>query len=341
MVQIFTNGVPRVVSGFHNLAMPSQNIWSSFQVDIGQQAAGFNIELSGTSTTRLGLFEDIALDNIQLVDCDPHLAPVTPKPGSEGAFIACDFESDLCGWQVIGVSVRSNWLRTTDGGKEPGIDHTSLQKPKPAKSGTWLTTQSAVGGGLQADTDYLSTVMPLKAGKTYCLSFNYYFIGIDLGSSLALYASKSSKASANPASDADYTALWFTDLPLTRNWNFRQVEIGSQSADFYLIFVAKVDATAIIGLDDIAFAEGNCLVLDPGYCDFEVNNCDWKAGAGNGWQRSSDPKIRDHTTGTVQGHVMQDITQNQTVSMIKTLDTMPIFNQTTSSNSNNDDIRVR
>src|SRR5699024_5433048 len=90
------------------------------------------------------------------------------------------------------------------------------------------------------EIDYLITSLPLKAGQFYCFSFWHFFFGIELHSSIGLYASKQSKAASNPKQDPDYTALWFSSLPISRNWNQHFVEIPMQQHDFYLVFVGRV-----------------------------------------------------------------------------------------------------
>lgn len=91
--------------------------WTSFQVDIGNNYPGFNIEFYGGSTNTYGSFEDIAIDNVKMFQCNPHIVYPTPPP-SAGS-LNCSFETGLCGWEVTGPTQRSNWLRTSSSLKEP------------------------------------------------------------------------------------------------------------------------------------------------------------------------------------------------------------------------------
>jgi len=56
--------------------------WRSIQVEIGQQTPGFNIEFNGLSQTRYGFFQDIAIDNIVLINCAQQTTPNCTQPGN-------------------------------------------------------------------------------------------------------------------------------------------------------------------------------------------------------------------------------------------------------------------
>ena len=295
--------------------------WTSYSADIGEQIGGFNIKILGASRTEYNKFEDVSIDNVQLVDCNPYLPPPTTNPNVTDT-ISCSFENDLCSWEVIGITQRSSWLRTDNPYREPGNDHTSMIIPRPRYYGQWLTTTVSNTNYINVP-NYLVTTIQLKAGKTYCFSFWYYFLGINTHSFLGLYASKSGKAASNPNSDPDYQPLWNTIVPEGRNWYQRYVEINPQTNDFYLVMVANVDQLTIIGLDDFHFAEGTCGTIDPEFCDFEVNNCDWNMKNGE-WHRNS-LKFTDHSTRTTNGHFAMDDDTGRTVTMTKPMSTMPIF----------------
>lgn len=169
--------------------------WTTIQVEVGQQRPGFTVDIGVATAHRQGqLFRDVALDNVQLINCDPSKAAV--NNGSGKLPVSCSFDSDqnpLCGWEVTGVSgARSRWERTNSISRQPGIDHTSLIVPKPKLFGSWLSSQASLDGAYE--TDVLVTSVPLKANTLYCFSFWYFFFGLELDSSLALYASKQAKA---------------------------------------------------------------------------------------------------------------------------------------------------
>lgn len=309
--------------------------WTSFKVDVGAMYFGFNLEFYGGTNYRFGLNEDIAIDNIKMVNCNPYIVPPTAPPAAGS--LNCTFEADLCGWSVTGLQgQRSNWLRTSNFFKEPGNDHTSLQYPLPAHYGTWMSTQSRPGS-LVPDMDFLVSTTKLKSGQTYCFSFWLYFMTIDQGSYFALYASKTGKASSTPKNNLDYTPLWRTSQPLSQNWNQFYVEISPQSADFYLLFIAAIDSSGIIGLDDTLLINGKCPIVSNTFCNFEVNFCDWKLLQGSLTRSSGSSKIPDHTTGTTSGHFIEDTGAGSTTGegrkaiITKELSTLPIFNN---SNSN-------
>lgn len=176
--------------------------WTVFQVEIGQQSPGFSVDIGVANSHRLVHFKDAALDNVQMINCDPS-KPVVQTNGSKS--VSCTFESNenpLCGWDVTGLGSRSKWERTNSIHREPGNDHTSLVIPKPKLSGTWITSQATVDG--RYETDYLMTKVPLKRGTFYCFSFWYFFFGIELDSSIALYASKKAEAVENPEKYKDF-----------------------------------------------------------------------------------------------------------------------------------------
>lgn len=316
-VRQYRPGEVRSLYSTHNPA----NQWQSFSVDIGKLTAGFQIEFYGESRTKTAFFENIAIDNVQFVHCNPYKTYPTLKPPTLSS-VSCTFERNLCGWQVTGTNGRSNWMRTSNPNQEPGNDHTSLQRPRPAESGNWLTTQS------QGESDYLVTTATLKGGQTYCFTFWYYYLGIDANSFFALYASKTGKASRTPDSESDYTALWKTAIPILRNWSQKYVEITGQTNDFYLIFIASVDSNGIIGLDDTNLTTGKCPVVDPEFCDFEVNSCDWAIHGGFKLNPSS-IKFIDHTTGTENGHYLQDTVEGGAATMRKQMSSLPIFSNST------------
>lgn len=215
-----------------------------------------------------------------------------------------------------GNGTRSKWERTNDQKKQPGSDHTRTLKPKPRLSGTWLTSQATEDGSKEAD--YLQTSVQLKAGQLYCFTFWAYFFTLDASSSLSLNV-VSSLASVSSQ------ILWFRNIPQSRNWNEHSVEIPSQQANFTLLFTGKVSPTSVMGLDDFTLANGSCPVRSNGFCDFEVNFCDWKPQNG-GWQRNE--KILpfpDHSTGTVYGHSLQATSSPKKASIRKKIDSLRPF----------------
>lgn len=301
--------------------------WTSFEVAIGRKSAGFFIQLWSSSSFNMNFkndltaYKDVTIDNIKLVDCNPH-ATVKPETNTS---LSCDFEQNLCGWAIVGVNQRSNWQRTGDTSREPGNDHTSLKLPVPILSGTWLTTQALVDA--HQEVDYLITTVPLKAGQVNCISFWYYFMQVDLNSYFSLFISKEHVAVNNPVINSRYLAIWRTSNSETRNWNQKFVEIPEQKSDYYLVFVAQASPTTVVGLDDIEFITGACPVSNE-ICDFEVNNCDWTVSA-NWPRRTEQVNFLDHTTGTFHGHYLQagyrSGGQTGNASMVKQLSTLPYY----------------
>ena len=51
-------------------------------MDVGANSAYFNLEFYGSSPYRFSTFEDMAIDNIQLLYCDPHKTYPTPPPSA-------------------------------------------------------------------------------------------------------------------------------------------------------------------------------------------------------------------------------------------------------------------
>ncbi len=274
---------------------PFADGWTTTRIDLGEQAAGFNLQIESKTWTKQSF---VAVDNIKMLECAPDsVPPTTPKtPVDVPKAVSCSFENDLCGWVVTSPSgLRSNWARMANSTTvEPGTDHTCLQKPRPKSCGEWLTTQAKADD--HREVDYIKTTVQLKANTTYCFSFWYYFYAVSGSNELGLYLTNDGKLLA----DADYLkSLWTIKKPRAKKWLFQHVEISSPSA-FNLYYMAKASRSAVIGLDDFNLTSGSC-PTSPYSCDFE-EKCDWTGVSG--WTVAT--KQLDHTTNTWQGHFLVD-----------------------------------
>lgn len=193
-----------------------------------------------------------------------------------------------------------------------------------------MSTQSR-SASLVPDVDYLISTQKLKNGQTYCLSFWLYFMTITRKSNFGLYTTKTGKMPAPFSTGNDYIPVFKTYFPFSRNWNQQFVEISPQTDDFYLLFIATVDSSGIVGLDDTVLTLGNCPTVSTTFCDMEVNTCDWKLQQQNGAfkRNTATSSIPDHTTRTASGHFLADI--GTSALMTKQLSNLPIFNNSHSS----------
>ena len=288
-------------------------------------------------------YRDLAVDNVRLVDCNPHTGPpTTHRPPVATDALSCTFEAEeeggggTCGWKITGLGgARSNWERISGNPNiEPGGDHTGTRIPRPAHYGSWLTTQSKADD--RPETDYLVGAVPLKGGTRYCFTFWYYFMQVDMDSYLGLFAAKGPLAVVSPLRSDYYEPLWTSSNAEARNWNNRSIQLDEHfraTADqFYLVFVAHSTVTTVIGLDDLLLVANSSCPNTPNLCDFEQGLCDWRLVSSSGssdresWTRPKHSALNDHTTDTKFGHylVTPNVTSSSTtVTMIKPLSTVP------------------
>src|SRR5699024_8296642 len=144
-----------------------------------------------------------------------HSGPMAPRR------LDCDFETYLCGWLVVGRGgqQRSNWFKTNDPDIEPGKDHTGMKMPRPTHYGNSLTTHLSEPSNTPYDS-ILQSGQPLNhsASTTYCLTFWYYYFGIERANFTVYISSNSSLQKAIP--------LWRRNLPTERSWQQAFIEIG-------------------------------------------------------------------------------------------------------------------
>ena len=83
--------------------------WNSFEVHLGQLAAGYQIQFVGMAgmTAWLNPYIDMELDEIKFVNCDASATSTNTT-----ANLTCDFETGTCGWYDynLGSSNKIDWV---------------------------------------------------------------------------------------------------------------------------------------------------------------------------------------------------------------------------------------
>lgn len=288
IVSVFHNDMGQVLASFSG----DTKRWVKREVMLGAREPPFAVQIMVKSDGVYQNWELIVVDNFQLADC--YRGKNNTLPVSDT--LTCNFEKDLCGWgRAQEEDDGKNWVRTNEPKVEPGHDHTCMVDGRNAQhSGYWMSSQE-----VKNDNEVFDVLVSRKSidpSKTYCLSFWYYFYGLQLN---YFVVAKSSKKD----SFLNQTSLWARTVPEARNWRQGRLEIAPAKEAYYLKFIAFVLPSTVAGLDDIVFTEGVCTADNFDFCDLEVNTCSWRAQRPNSWTLSHG-QVNDHTTGTVSGHYL-------------------------------------
>lgn len=294
--------------------------WTELRITIGAETPPILITITSESKNHYNHPTDVSLeiDNLRLFNCDMKKQNVTkPMKMSE---LYCDFENDLCGWEIPGEANMFSWFRTNSDEIEPGNDHTCLIRPKPSKCGYWLTTTNLESMAIQNQIRSQRILRPQPGRNHFCVMFWYYFFGIRR--SIFEVFIQDAKRKTN-------TSVWLRIIPNVRSWQKAFIEIEAES-DFFLFIESDPSDLTIGGLDDIVVTDRECINETPEFCDFEINYCDWRATydvkrlKGHG-------TLADHTTETIYGHFLKTMGKNNNI--YQKLSNLPYFPP-----GNNDDI---
>ncbi|KAH9425788.1 hypothetical protein DERP_005006 [Dermatophagoides pteronyssinus] len=317
----------------HSIYTQTRNEWKDYVINIGQRSFNFNIIIGIRSfrsqNDKRKSKEFIAIDTIQLHNCTGSKNDSKPESIEK---LNCDFETGLCGWIIANDDDDDNqqqslsWFRTNRPDIEPGEDHTSRIRPLPKKHGIWLTDSIKLADNIPRRTSILKTASKIKVKNAnvadiYCFSFWYYFFGIESGLLSVIFRQSNENFKIS-------RMLWQRIRPTVRNWQQAWIEVNSLNEDFDLLIKSELNANTISGIDDIWITRGKCPLPSKEFCDFEINECDWKQLAGH-LQRRHNGQNNDHTTGTTTGHYLAQPTMGDSnlmiSSVIKSLESLPFY----------------
>lgn len=290
--------------------------WKGYRVEIGAQSKGFRIYIASSSEKLEKSIMTTFFDSFKMLNCAPS------KDVDKGLKLSCDFETDLCGWTNVkndkSTTPVEPWIKLSTPFREPGNDHTSLIRPKPAQSGTWVGIQSenhVIG--------YLKSKIPLKENTEYCFSFWYYLMSYNSHYRISLYAMDAQARLPVVVDEAPINRIVQLVNVNQRNWLQTWVHLEPSAKQRYLLFYTEVTKDAFVGLDDFLLSGGNCSEFSlGGTCNFEDGQCAWKTPDG-GWKIDS-KNGKSHTTDDSRGHYMrQDADVEKEAVMSLALDDAP------------------
>ncbi|XP_078282350.1 uncharacterized protein LOC144608452 [Rhinoraja longicauda] len=212
--------------------------------------------------------------------------------------IACNFESDLCEWEINGT-LSPTWMvgsrndpNATDQG--PMYDHTINER------GHYLVVGLASGSSVQV-TARLTSWLQTASACHQCLAFWYHMYGPKVGD-LKLKVQQRGQGEA---------LLWSRAASQGNEWRRGYLTIAPQLRHFQLIFEgSRRDGAGDIAIDDVSVVGGGCEPQQ--FCSFEADACSFTSTGAQTWQRESGasetrttnrPPI-DSTLETGQGHYM-------------------------------------
>ncbi|XP_069758012.1 apical endosomal glycoprotein-like [Narcine bancroftii] len=222
--------------------------------------------------------------------------------------ISCNFEVDICEWEVIGTLCP---LWTRDSGKDPNItnfgpiyDHTINER------GYYLCVCPA--SSRNETTARLSSILQTATASNQCFSFWYHMYGPKIGS-LSLKVKQEGQREE---------LLWTRTATQGNEWRHGFQTVTPQLKHFRLIFEGRQTlGDGDIAIDDISVVGGAC---EPQrMCNFEANACEFTSTGLQTWQREqgyfsenisniSKPAM-DNTKETWQGYYMLANTSQRTL----------------------------
>ncbi|GIY68139.1 hypothetical protein CDAR_255532, partial [Caerostris darwini] len=250
--------------------------WQFASISIGNYPAGKVFEFHGNADyQKVGSeVQDIAIDNINYVNCDPNLIY------SES--LNCTFDYDDCGWHPDNNFTVATWSRAKSSPQNygPKSDHTG-------RKGYFMY----VSGNNYMTKGNKAHLVSLKQNATEkrCMNFWYHMYGEDVGTMNLIIRT-----------DTDNTTIWTRTGSQGNSWKQGMRTIRSQ--DPYVIVIEAIIGSfvrPVIALDDIEIYEDEC--PHPVACNFEADFCEWTS---TGWilqlGKGSIPS-KDHTTDTETG----------------------------------------
>ncbi|CAL1289274.1 unnamed protein product [Larinioides sclopetarius] len=250
--------------------------WKFESVYIGNYPAGRMIEFHGNAINPKvsGQVQDIAIDNINYVNCDPS------QVYSDS--LNCTFDNNECGWHPDNDITAVTWTRAKKSPRNygPQSDHTGRKGFFMYISASWMYRK-----GQKAH------LVSLKQNATdkRCFNFWYHMYGEDVGTLNLIVRT-----------DTGNTTIWSKTNSQGNAW--KQAMRTIRSEDPYQIVIEGIVgsyANPVIAIDDIEVYEEEC--PHPVACDFEADFCEWNSkGFILQLGRFNVPSI-DHTTDTETG----------------------------------------
>uniref|UniRef100_A0A3B3RPL2 MAM domain-containing protein n=1 Tax=Paramormyrops kingsleyae TaxID=1676925 RepID=A0A3B3RPL2_9TELE len=237
--------------------------------------------------------QDVALDDMQLLDCSERDVPA----GSSR--LSCSFEADACAWYNDQGSLAS-WERVI--GKDPWSQQ--LRPDHDHTSGTGYYLSAQIWRWSVGDVGRVLTRLHDPTPKSgECLKFWYHMDGEGVGT-LSIYLQKL---------DRSRVLLWSEHGNQGDLWRQGRTTVLSHDAPYQVVFEAVTgDGVGMdIAIDDLLILNGPC--PPQGFCDFESDPCSWLSvrplvsGMDWDWTSASStaggrgPPV-DHTTNS--GHYM-------------------------------------
>ncbi|XP_035209423.1 MAM and LDL-receptor class A domain-containing protein 1-like [Stegodyphus dumicola] len=250
--------------------------WQFVSVPLGNYPAGKMIQFEGNTNlpSNLGVIQDIAVDNIKYVNCDPK------KTYNES--LNCTFDKDECGWHPDNDFTSITWTRaeTVNETYGPKSDHTG-------KGGYFMYVRADAKWKNGSKAHLVSLKQELTDKR--CFNFWYHMYGPDVGTLNIIIRT-----------DTGNTTVWRKRNSQGNTWKPGMRTIRSK--DPYSIVIEGIIGsftTPAIAIDDIEVYEDEC--PHPVACDFEADFCEWKT---ENWilqvAENNIPSI-DHTTNTKTG----------------------------------------
>ncbi|XP_035221657.1 MAM and LDL-receptor class A domain-containing protein 1-like [Stegodyphus dumicola] len=251
--------------------------WQFVSVVLGNYPAGKMIEFRGYLSSSLisnRSDENIAIDNINYVNCDP------TKTYTES--LNCTFDRDECDWYPDNNFSPITWsLGKIPSWKiGPKADHTG--------KGGYFMYVNANRNLKKGDKAHLVSLKQEPTEKR-CFRFWYHMFGQDAGTLSIIIRT-----------DTENSTIWRKSNSQGYAWKSGMRTIRSE--DPYSIVIEGVVGSfpgRVIAIDDIEIYEDEC--PHPVACDFEADFCEWKPE--NWILQSSENHIpsQDHTTDTEAG----------------------------------------
>eukprot|EP00118_Oscarella_pearsei_P003168 m.13253 g.13253 ORF g.13253 m.13253 type:complete len:3799 (+) comp24600_c0_seq1:127-11523(+) len=258
-VDILTNSGTRM-----NLWSRSGNLgtrWFTTTLHLGVADSGFVIQIIATHGG--GSLGDIAIDDLELIDCHqtPTVAPPTPPSPQDFPHDSnCDFEQSLCDW-INAPDDEVDWVphsgSTSSYGTGPSTDHTS-----GAVSGHYIYVESS--GLSRGAWAVLQSRTFKKSGQMCQLQFAYNMNGYSIGSLsvLLMYQNGQNKT------------VWSQSGDHGDNWLIGTVRLGQVTASFQIQFRMSHGSGygGDIALDDISFSGCDPSKKPPKCSQFQCKN---------------------------------------------------------------------
>ncbi|XP_048866511.1 MAM and LDL-receptor class A domain-containing protein 1 isoform X9 [Brienomyrus brachyistius] len=266
--------------------------WENVTVHIGNRAAGSKLQFM-VSPTFIG-DQDVALDDVQLLDCSERDIPA----GSSR--LSCSFEADACAWYNDQGSPAS-WERVI--GKDPWGQQLRPDHDHTSGTGYYMFVGSKSRTATPVQARLLS--YPQDARKAQCLSFWYHMFGGTVGS--LKFISRHSGGGDR--------LQWVRTGTQGNKWHFVDLQIEESDTPVQFVFEATVGgAYGSIAIDDVvvsAAPDGSCRAERE--CTFQGSLCgllqdhtgnfNWSRTTGEQSVNTSSPG-HDHTLGTAQGYYL-------------------------------------